>query len=93
MVKVTMQDRRKKISGWRKNWSGPDPTDPTGSAGSVMSYVITNKAACFMYLVYLRKLPEHLQKFYVRNISDYDLRKPYYYKKKKVNSCLMKRCM
>ena len=51
------------------------------------------KAACFMYLVYLRKVPEHLQKFYVRNISDYGLRKPYHFKKKKVSSSLMKMCM
>ena len=36
------------------------------------------KAVCFMYS---RKVPEHLQKFYVTNISDYGLRKPYYYKK------------
>ena len=49
-------------------------------------------AACFIYLVYLRKAPEHLQNFYVRNISDYGLRKPYYYKKKKVSSSL-KMCM
>ena len=40
--------------------------------------LIEYKGACFMYLVYLRKVPEHLQKFYVRNISDYGLRKPYY---------------
>ena len=40
------------------------------------------KAACFMYLVYLRKVPEHLQKFYVRTISDYGLY--YYYKKKRL---------
>ena len=33
-----------------------------------------HKAACFMYLVYSRKVPEHLQKFYVINISDYGLR-------------------
>ena len=46
-----------------------------------------------MYLVYLRKVPEHLQKLYVRNMSDYGVRKPYYYKKKKVSSCLMKMCM
>ena len=31
--------------------------------------------------------------FYVRNIPDYDLRKPYYYEKKRINSCLMKMCM
>ena len=31
--------------------------------------------------------------FYVRNIPDYDLRKPYYCKKKRINSCLMKMCM
>ena len=52
-----------------------------------------HKAACFMYLLYSRKVPEHLQKFYVINISDYSLRKPYYYKKKKVSSSLMKMCM
>ena len=46
-----------------------------------------------MYLVYSRKVPEHLQKFYVINISHYGLRKPYYYKKKKVSSSLMKMCM
>ena len=59
-----------------------------------------------MYLVYLSKLPKNIQCFYVRNIPDYDLRKPYhykkkrinsrkpyYYKKKKINSCLMKMCM
>ena len=46
-----------------------------------------------MYLVYSRKVPEHLQKSYVINISDYGLRKPYYYKKKKVSSSLMKMCM
>ena len=45
-----------------------------------------------MYLVYLRKVPEHLKRLYVRNtsISHYGLRKPYYYKKKKVSSNLMK---
>ena len=32
-----------------------------------------HKAACFMYLLYSRKVPEHLQKFYVINISDYSL--------------------
>ena len=36
-----------------------------------------------MNLVYLTKVPEHLQRFYVRNMYDYGLRKPYYYKKKK----------
>ena len=36
-----------------------------------------------MYLVYLSKLLENIQCFYVRNIPDYDLRKPLYYKKKK----------
>ena len=46
-----------------------------------------------MYLIYLRKLPKNIQCFYVRNIPDYDLRKPYYYKKKQINSCLMKMCM
>ena len=47
-----------------------------------------------MYLVYLSKLLENIQCFYVRNIPDYDLRKPLYYKKKKkINSCLMKMCM
>ena len=46
-----------------------------------------------MYLVYLTKLPKNIQCFYVRNIPDYDLRKPYYYKKKKKNSCLMKMFM
>ena len=51
------------------------------------------KASCFMYLVYLSKLPKNIQCFYVRNIPDYDLRKPLYYKKKKINSCLMKMCM
>ena len=51
------------------------------------------KTACLMHLVYLRKLPNNLQKLYVRNISNYGLRKPYYYKKKRVNSCLMKMCM
>ena len=40
-----------------------------------------------------RKVPEHLQKFYVINISHYGLRKPYFYKKKKVSSSLMKMCM
>ena len=39
------------------------------------------------------KVPEYLQKFYVINISDYGLRKPYYYKKKKVSSSLMEMCM
>ena len=43
------------------------------------------KAACFMYLVYLSKVPEHLQKFEARNnVSDYSLRKPCYYKKKRL---------
>ena len=46
-------------------------------------------ASCFMYLVYLSKLPKNIQCFYVRNIPDYDLRKPYYSKKKRINSCLM----
>ena len=46
-----------------------------------------------MYLVYLRKLPKNIQCFYVRNIPDYDLRKPYFYKKKNMNSCLMEMCM
>ena len=46
-----------------------------------------------MYLVYLSKLPKNIQCFYVRNIPDYDLRKPYYYKKKRINSCLMKMYM
>ena len=46
-----------------------------------------------MNLVYLTKVPEHLQKFYVRTISDYGLRKPYYYKKKRVSYSLMKMCM
>ena len=46
-----------------------------------------------MYLVYLSKLPKNIQCFFVRNIPDYDLRKPYYYKKKRINSCLMKMCM
>ena len=55
--------------------------------------LIEYKAACFMYLVYLRKVPEHLQKFYVRNISTYGLRKPYYDKKKKVSSSIMKMSM
>ena len=36
-----------------------------------------------MYLVYLSKLPKNIQCLYVRNIPDYDLRKPLYYKKKK----------
>ena len=40
--------------------------------------------------MYLRKV--HLQKFYVRNISDYGLRKHYYYKKKKVSSSLVCVC-
>ena len=38
------------------------------------------KASFFMYLVYLSKLPKNIQCFYVRNIPDYDSRKPYYYK-------------
>ena len=46
-----------------------------------------------MYLVYLSKLPKIYNDFYVRNIPDYDLRKPYYYKKKRINSSLMKMCM
>ena len=46
---------------------------------------------CFMYLVYSRKLPNTLQNLYVRNISNYVLRNPYYYKK--VNSYVMKMCM
>ena len=41
------------------------------------------KDVCFMYLVYSRKLPNNLQNLYVRNISNYGLRNPYYYKKKK----------
>ena len=44
------------------------------------------KASCFVYLVYLSKLPKNIQCFYVRNIPDYDLRKPLY-------PCLMKMCM
>ena len=40
-----------------------------------------------MYLVYLSKLPK------IYNIPDYDLRKPYHYKKNRINSCLMKMCM
>ena len=28
-----------KIQGRSKNWSGPDPTDPTGSAGPVMNSI------------------------------------------------------
>ena len=51
------------------------------------------KASCFMYLYYLSKLPKNIQCFYVRNIPDYDVRKPYYYKEKRINSCLMKMCM
>ena len=51
------------------------------------------KILSFMYLVYLSKLPKNIQCFYVRNIPDHDLRKPLYYKKKKINSCLMKMCM
>ena len=51
------------------------------------------KDVCFMYLVYSRKLPNNLQNLYVRNISNYVLRNPYYYKKKKVNSYIMKMCM
>ena len=47
----------------------------------------------FLYLVYWRKLPNNLQNLYVRNISNYGLRNPYYYKKKKVNSYIMKMCM
>ena len=46
-----------------------------------------------MYLVHLRKLPKNIQCFYVRNIPDYDLRKPSFYKKKNINSCLMEMCM
>ena len=45
-----------------------------------------------MYLVYWRKLPKNIKWIYVRNIPDYALRRPYY-KKKKINSCLMKMCM
>ena len=51
------------------------------------------KDVCFMYLVYWRKLVNNLQNLYVRNISNYGLRNPYYYKKKKVNSYIMKMCM
>ena len=47
----------------------------------------------FMYLVYLSKLPKNIQCFYVKNIPDYDLRKPLYYNKNKINSCLMEMCM
>ena len=46
-----------------------------------------------MFLVYKRKLPKQLQILYVRNISDYGLRNPYYFKKLKVHTCLRKMCM
>ena len=51
------------------------------------------KDVCFMYLVYWRKLPNNLQNLYLTNISNYGLRNHDYYKKKKVNSYIMKMCM
>ena len=46
-----------------------------------------------MFLAYNRKLPNNLQILYVRNISEYGLRNPHYFKKVKVNCCIKKMCM
>ena len=46
-----------------------------------------------MFLVYKQKLPNNLQNLYMRNITDYSLRNPFYFKKTKVKSSLKKMCM
>ena len=55
--------------------------------------LLEQKAAVFMYQAYHNKLSHRVQVLYQRNISNYSLRNPYHFKKKNVNSNVMKMCM